>query len=109
MATATRAARRRIDKLVVTHRGALKAKYGPRLAEIDTALAALVAADLARGLRTRVIALDDARALAAAKGKPMARPDDERAAKRAIDALHRHHAPHYLIDRKSTRLNSSHH
>lgn len=97
MATATRAARRRIDKLVVTHRGALKAKYGPRLAEIDTALAALVAADLARGLRTRVIALDDARALAAAKGKPMARPDDERAAKRAIDALHRHHAPHYLM------------
>ena len=102
MAAASSASRRtarrpRVDKLVVTHRGALQAKYGQRLAGIDAALKALIAADAKRGLTTRVVALDDAKALAAAKGRAVVRPSDERATKRAIDALYRHYAPDYVL------------
>ncbi len=86
-----------IEKLIVTHRGALKRKYGSRTAEIDQALARLVARDKARDLTTKLIALDDPAALARAGGAPVVRASDDRAAKRAIDALMAHHRPEYLM------------
>lgn len=87
----------RIDKLIVTHRAALKAKYGGRRSDVLAALKRLVAADAGRGLRSKLVYLDDAAALRAAKGKPATDPADERAAKAAVDALHRHHRPDYLL------------
>jgi hypothetical protein len=95
--TSSRRAAPRVDKLIVTHRGALKAKYGARRSEVVEALKRLVAADAARGLRSKVVFLDDAAALRAAKGKPAIDPADERAAKSAIDALYRRHQPDYLL------------
>lgn len=102
MAAASSASRRpprgpRVDKLIVTHRGALAGKYGARLGEIDAALKALIAADAGRGLATRAVALDDARSMAAARGRAVRRPGDERGTKRAIDALYRHFAPDYVL------------
>lgn len=60
----------RVDKVVVTNQGALAAKYGDRAGEIDAAVAALVAADAARGIRTALVALDDEAAMAALGARP---------------------------------------
>lgn len=95
--SSSRGSAARVDKLVVSHRGALKAKYGPRRGEVVDALKRLIAADKARGLVARVVYLDDAVALRKAKGKPAIDPADERAAKSAIDALYRLHQPDYLL------------
>ena len=38
----------RVDKLIVTHRGALREKYGTAISRIEAALRALVTADAAR-------------------------------------------------------------
>jgi len=54
------------DKVIVTHRGALTRKYkAAGLSKIRGALTALVAADRARGLKTAIIHLDDAKAMSA--------------------------------------------
>ena len=76
----------RIEKLIVTHNGALKTKYGSRFAAIRKALATLVAADRTRGLTTKLVSLDDAAALRRVRGVPVARPSNERQTKAAIDA-----------------------
>jgi hypothetical protein len=48
----------KIDKLIVTNVQALRSKYGTRgLAEISAAVDAMIAADAARGLMTRLIDL----------------------------------------------------
>ena len=50
-----------VDKLIVTNRAALRAKYGARgLARLTAAINTLIAADRKRGLMTRLIALDSA-------------------------------------------------
>jgi hypothetical protein len=87
----------RVEKLMVTHHGALKAKYGSRFSAIRKALAALVASDKTRGLVTRVVSLDDATALRRAGGMAFDKATDERKAKAAIDALYTHYAPDYLV------------
>ena len=74
-------------KIIVTHRGALEAKYGSATARIDRGVEALIAADARRGLETRFVALDSEAQLAAFGGQPMARPDDREGAKNAIDAI----------------------
>lgn len=87
----------RIEKLIVTHRGALRSKYGARRSEVVEALKRLIAADAARGLRAKLVYLDDAAALRRAKGRPALDPADERAAKSAVDALFRQFRPDYLL------------
>ncbi len=87
-----------MDKLVITHRAALRAKYGAAaLVKIDAALKALTAADKRRGVDTQVLAVDLASAM-----KPFgvaavpARPD-AKSLKTAIDAVARARQPHYLM------------
>ena len=72
----------RIDKLIVTHRGALREKYGGGVTRIDEAVQALLKSDADRGLVTRVVSLDDATALGR-HGAAVASPDDPRGAKDA--------------------------
>ena len=51
---------RTIDKVILTNLSALKSKYGtPGFRKIQTAVGALIKADKARGLDTRLIAVDD--------------------------------------------------
>lgn len=87
-----------IDKLVLSHRGALLAKYkASGLKQVQSALNALLKADAKRGLITRVLYLDDAAALQPFGAVAMSGPLDPRQAKVAIDALCKALAPHYLV------------
>lgn len=86
------------DKLIVTNGGALRAKYGATgWRRIRDAVDRLIAADLARGLVTKLVLLDDARTMRAHGGRPFADPLDYRSAKDAIDAVFRKVAPAYLM------------
>jgi hypothetical protein len=86
------------DKLIVSHRAALKAKYGAAgLAQIRTAVRALIAADRQRGMRSRLVFLDDARTLKQLGGTPATLASSPAQAKAAIDAVFRALDPAYLM------------
>lgn len=86
------------DKVIVTHRGALTAKYGAAgFATIRKAVGALVAADKARGIETRVVYLDDAVAMKKLGAKTLGSAADCRAAKTAVDRVFKVLVPDYLM------------
>lgn len=86
------------DKLIVSNRGVLRAKYGARgYDRIRRALARHVKADRRRGLTVAVVYLDDGRAMRARRAKPVVDATDQPATKRAIDALYRAESPDYLM------------
>ena len=83
------------DKLIVSNRSALTTKYGSKgLTRIRKAVAALVAADAKRGIKSRLVFLDDAKAL---KSKAVKDATSARQNKDAIDALFRTVDPDYLL------------
>jgi hypothetical protein len=85
-------------KLIVSHAGALRAKYGAAgLAAIRKAVAALVVADKARGLATKVVWLDNPQQMQAAGATPIGAAAAPRAFKAAIDVVWRKAAPAYLM------------
>ena len=87
-----------MDKVIVTHRGALTRKYGATgLARIREALRALAEADGRRGIRSRMVWLDDAAAMKKLRAKPLASPTDCRGAKVAIDRVFEKLSPAYLM------------
>jgi hypothetical protein len=49
---------KRIDKVIVTNRAALRRKYGNRARSVDAAIRRLIAADKKRGLATLRVDLD---------------------------------------------------
>jgi peptidase C25-like protein len=81
-------------KIIVTHEGAMKKKYGPAgWATVNAALKRLIAADRARGITARIVPLDDPSLgqWRAVTGKPPT-------FKTAIDhAFHLHHEPDYVL------------
>lgn len=82
------------SKLVVTNRGALKAKYGAAgVQAIEKAVKALAAADAKRGLATKLVFLDSA-ALGPARVLDASDPAENKA---AIDAVAKKHRPEYLV------------
>jgi Peptidase family C25 len=85
------------DKVLVTNRSALTTKYGSNLAAVDKAVAALVAADKARGLTTMVVNLDDADAMKAAGGQAVTDATDPAQNKAAVDAVYTKYQPDYLV------------
>lgn len=85
------------DKIIVSHKAALTAKYGSAgVAKVKAAVNALIAADAKRGLRSRLVYLDDAKAMKRCKGKAVASASDERQVKLAVDAICRTLDPEYL-------------
>jgi len=85
-----------VDKVVVTNETALRAKYGTAYeAQIKPAIAALVAADKARGLKTVMIAIDSAQ-MAKYRAKPVAKARDARQCKNAVDAIYQALRPAYI-------------
>lgn len=87
-----------IDKVIVSNRSGLATKYGSAgVTAIDSALARLIAADLARGLRTQVVEIDDAAQMAAFGGSAVVAPADERGAKTAVDAICASAGPDYVM------------
>src|SRR5688572_27704841 len=86
------------DKIIVTHKGALIAKYGTKgVKRIETALRALVAADKKRGVKTRIVPLDDTRTMKSLRTRPLVDNTDTRAAKIAIDGVYKRAKPDYLM------------
>ena len=86
-----------VDKVVLTNRGALEAKYGRRLGAVDDAFAGLVDADRGRGLKTMVLAVDDVAAMERLGGRAVTDPADAAQCKAAVDAVHHRLAPDYLL------------
>jgi hypothetical protein len=88
----------RSRKLVVTHRGRLKEKYGPEgVAAIDDAVRALAAADEGRGLLTVYVHLDDAEEMKANGSKAVSRDATAASCKKVIDRILKQAAFDYLV------------
>ena len=86
------------DKVVVTNRTALTAKYGPKgFTAVRAAVAALVARDKTRDIKTAVVYLDDATQMKKLGAKPLARVSDYRGAKAAIDGVFKALKPDWLM------------
>lgn len=87
-----------MDKIVIVHRGALRAKYGAAaLVKIDAALKALTVADKRRGVDTQVVAVDLASAMKPYGGVAVPARPDAKSLKTAIDAIAQARQPHYLM------------
>ena len=86
------------DKLIVSNKAALRTKYGGAgLRQLNAALSALIAADKKRGLKTRVVYLDDARSMKALSAPVVTSAGSPRQNKLAVDALYAKLAPDYLV------------
>ncbi len=86
------------DKVIVTNRSALIKKYGRQgVAKIRQAIRALSAADGKRGIKNRVVYLDDAKTMKKLGSKPVANPADPRENKQAIDGIFTTINPDYLM------------
>ena len=86
-----------VDKVVLTNRGALEAKYGRKTAAVDQAIAELVAADLARNLKTVLVAVDDSATMKRLGGRAVTEPHDPAQCKAAVDAVYHRLSPDYLL------------
>ena len=85
------------DKIVVTNVSALRAKYGAGLSRIRAAIRRLVAADRKRGIRTRLVALDNKAAMKRLRAPAVTDAADPRQNKDAIDGVFRKLTPEYLL------------
>jgi len=85
------------DKVIITNLGALKKKYDDRFGRVRAAIDRLLEADKRRGLKTKLVAVDSASDMRAARGKAVKRVNDQRAVKKAVDALYDAYEPDYLM------------
>ena len=86
------------DKIIVSHRSALVAKYtGAGVTGIEKAIRDLVAADAKRGIKSRLVYLDDARAMKTFRASAVVDHTSARQNKESIDAIFRATNPDYLM------------
>src|SRR5258705_2587299 len=86
-----------VDKVLVTNGKAMKAKYGAAYAsKIRPAISALIAADKARGMVTRLVLLDSATEMHKLDVAPVANPVSPKQNKQAIDGVFNALEPAYL-------------
>jgi hypothetical protein len=86
------------DKVIVTNRSALMKKYGRQgMTKIRQAIRALSSADKKRGMKNRVVYLDDAKTMKKLGGKPVMNASDPRENKLAIDVVFTSLQPDYLM------------
>ena len=86
------------DKVLITNIGALRAKYGrDGVDRIRVGLDRLIAADATRGLRTRIVALDDGRTARALGISAVSDHADAEATKVAFDAIDEVWSPAYFV------------
>src|SRR5271170_287740 len=86
-----------VNKVIVTNISAIKQKYGDNYPKIALALQAMIAADAARGIQTRIIALDNRPTMQRFGAPPVVTPSDAGETKVAIDAVWRATKPDYLL------------
>ncbi len=86
------------DKIIVTNKSGLTTKYGPAgLATITKALKNLIAADAKRGLKDRLVFLDNPATMKSFGGPVVTSHLSPRQNKAAIDAIFRKANPEYLL------------
>ena len=85
------------DKLLITNIAALKAKYGQQYVVVEQAITDLIAADQARGIATRLVAVDDAAAMQAVGGAAVANTTNPKQNKDAVDAIAKAIQPDYIV------------
>jgi hypothetical protein len=86
------------DKIIITNHKALLKKYNSKgFAMIRKALTILVAADKKRGIKSRVVYLDDQNSMKKIKWKAVLNASDPCQNKVAIDAIFKFFNPHYLM------------
>jgi hypothetical protein len=86
------------DKIIVSNKSALVTKYGNGgVAKINDAIKRLIASDLKRGLKTKLVFLDDAGAMKTYRGVAVNDRTSPRQNKDAIDAVFRATTPDYLM------------
>ena len=86
------------DKIIVTNRGPLDKKYGMNGIEtIFDSLGELINADERRGIKTRIIYLDDKTDMEKVGGKAVINAIDPRENKEAVDKVFKFYNPHYLM------------
>lgn len=86
-----------MDKIIVTNLSALTKKYGDKRARLDSAISKLIAADAKRGMKSKLVALDDKQQMTLAGGVPVNRADNVKQVKDAIDAVYSKYRPDYLM------------
>jgi len=69
------------NKLLVTNVGALKAKYAKKYPRVEEAISELIKTDAGRGITSKLIALDDARAMKRLGSRPVLDPASSSAAR----------------------------
>src|SRR6267142_1973264 len=88
----------KIDKVILTNIDVLKLKYGEQgLTAIRGAVAKLIASDEKRGLRTRLIGVDDIERMRSLSAKPVRKPDSFQQNKTAFDQIYRALTPDYMM------------
>ena len=86
-----------VDKIIVSNRSALLKKYKDKgLQKIEAGIRQLIAADRLRGVRSKLIYLDD-ETVRDFQARPVSRVDNRRQNKNAIDALARRFKPDYIM------------
>jgi hypothetical protein len=89
---------RHVDKAIIVHLGALRAKYGvDGLAAVRAALGRMAEADRARTISSRLIAIDRASTMQGLGGPTVADPTDAMAVKAAVDAAAEGVTAHYVM------------
>ena len=92
------------DKVIVSNRTALVAKYtGAGATRIEKAVRELIAADAKRGIKSRLVYLDDARAMRIFRSTAVNERTNARQNKQAIDAIFRATTPDYFDDLRRYR------
>ena len=84
-------------KLILTNVSRLQGKYGAGFARIQTEVDKLIIADEARGLETRLIALDDSTQMQNLNAPAVTNELDPKQNKRAIDAVYKELVPEYMM------------
>ena len=86
------------DKIIVSNRSALTTKYGAAgVTKIKSAIETLGAADAKRGIKSRLVYLDDLAAMKRFRGRAVSDHRNARQNKEAIDAIYRAANPEYVL------------
>jgi hypothetical protein len=85
------------NKAIICNSSALTTKYAAGANLIQNAVQTLIAADGARGIQSRYVAIDDNATMQGFGGAPVTTPSDPRQNKDAIDAVYRSLAPDYIL------------
>src|SRR6185437_10111629 len=83
--------------LILTNVSRLQGKYGAGFSRIQTVIDQLITADQARGLETRLIALDDSTQMQKLNAAPVTNALDPKQNKKAIDGVYKELVPEYMM------------